>query len=80
MSRKRSGCSRKAEAIKDFIPGQFNITKVDGIVSDFANFEAWIADGKEPAAVYEWETLHTDTLEQYNSHLAELEEWYENGA
>ena len=26
------------------------------------------------------ETLHTDTLEQYNSHLAELEEWYENGA
>ena len=70
----------KAEAIKDFVPGQFNITKVDGIVSDFANFEAWIADGKEPAAVYEWETLHTDTLEQYNSHLAELEEWYENGA
>ena len=46
----------KAEAIKDFVPGQFNITKVDGIVSDFANFEAWIADGKEPAAVYEWET------------------------
>ena len=46
--------SKKAEAIKDFIPGQFNITKVDGIVSDFANFEAWIADGKEPAAVYEW--------------------------
>lgn len=70
----------KAEAIKDFVPGQFNITKVDGIVSDFANFEAWIADGKEPAAVHEWETLHTDTLEQYNSHLAELEEWYENGA
>lgn len=70
----------KAEAIKDFVPGQFNITKVDGLVSDFANFEAWITDGKEPAAVYEWETLHTDTLEQYNSHLAELEEWYENGA
>lgn len=70
----------KAEAIKDFVPGQFNITKVDGIVSDFANFEAWIADGKEPAAVYEWETLSTDTLNQYNSHLAELEEWYENGA
>lgn len=70
----------KAEAIKDFVPGQFNITKVDGIVSDFANFEAWIADGKEPAAVYEWETLSTDTLNQYNSHLTELEEWYENGA
>lgn len=70
----------KAEAIKDFVPGQFNIMKVDGIVSDFANFEAWIADGKEPAAVYEWETLSTDTLNQYNSHLTELEEWYENGA
>ncbi len=70
----------KAEAIKDFVPGQFNITKVDGIVSDFANFEAWIADGKEPAAVYEWETLSTDTLNQYNSHLTELEKWYENGA
>ena len=29
----RSGCSRKSRAIKDFVPGQFNITKVDGIVS-----------------------------------------------
>lgn len=70
----------KAKAIKDFVPGQFNITKVDGIVSDFANFKAWIADGKEPAAVCEWEILRADTLKQYKSHLAELEEWYENGA